>query len=143
MVVYMTILFFFFIFYSQNKLLHNWHCSWFYTLLFSCSVASDSLRPHGQQHISIPCPLPSLGACSNSYPLSQWCHPTISSSVAPFSSCLLSFLSSGSFPMSKLFALDDQSTGASASTSVTSHTKSSRFENAQKHILWLPWRLRQ
>ena len=130
-------------FYSQNKLLYHGHCSWFCTLLFSCSLASDSLRPHGLQHISIPCPLPSLGACSNSCPLSQWYHPTIASSVVPFSSCLLSFLSSGSFPMSKLFASGGRSTGASASTSVTSHTKGPGFKTTQKYILWLPWRLRQ
>ena len=66
-------------------------------LLFSCSVVSDSLRPHGLQHARLPCPSPSPGACSNSCPLSQWCHPTISSSVIPFSSCLQSFPASGSF----------------------------------------------
>ena len=66
---------------------------WFYTrvctrsLQFSRSVMSDSLRPHGLQHARLPCPSPTPGACSNAYPLSQWCHPTISSSVIPFSSC--------------------------------------------------------
>ena len=55
---------------------------------FSCSVVSDSLRPHGLQHARLPCPSPTPGACSNSCPLSRWCHPTISSSVVPFSSCL-------------------------------------------------------
>ena len=66
-------------------------------LLFSCSVMSDSLRPHGLQHARLPCPSTSPGACSNSCPLSQWCHPTISSSVVPFSSYLQSFPASESF----------------------------------------------
>ena len=78
-------------------------------LLFSRSVLSKSLGLHELQHS------PSPGVCSNSCPLTQWCHPTISSSVIPFSSCLLSFLASGSFPMSQLFAAGGQSTGASAS----------------------------
>ena len=72
-------------------------------LLFSCSVVSDSLRPCGLQHSRHPCPSPSLGACSNSYPLSWWCHPAILSSVIPFSSCLQSFTASGCFLMSRLF----------------------------------------
>ena len=83
-------------------------------LLFSCSVMSDSLLPHGLQHAWLPCPSLSLGVCSNSCPLSRWCHPTISSSVV-FFSCPYSFPASGSFPMSQLFALGGQSTGASAS----------------------------
>ena len=78
---------------------------------------STSLPPHGLQHTRLSCPSPSLGVCSNSCPLSQWCHPTISSSVAPFS-CSQSFLASRSFPMSWFFASDDQSIGASASASV-------------------------
>ena len=82
---------------------------------FSCSVMSDSLRPHGMQHTRLPCPSPTPGACSNSCPLSQWCHPTISSSVFPFSSCLQSFLLSGSFPMSQFFTWGGQNIGASAS----------------------------
>jgi len=73
-------------------------------LLFSCSVMSNSLRPHGLQHTRLPCPSLSPGAYSNSCPLSRWCHPAISSSVVPFSSCLQSFPSSGSFLMSQLFA---------------------------------------
>ena len=64
---------------------------------FSCSVLSNSLRPHGLQHARPPCPSPTPGAYTNSCPLSQWCHPTISSSVVPFSFCLQSFLASGSF----------------------------------------------
>ena len=85
---------------------------------FSRSVVSDSLWPHGLWHTRLPCPSPTPRACSNSSPLSQWCHPTISSSVIPFSSCLQSFPASGSFPMSQLFASGGQSIGASASASV-------------------------
>ena len=76
---------------------------------------SNSLWPHGLQHTGLLCPSPSLGACSNSCPLSRWCHPTISSSVVRFSSCLQSFPALGSFPMSQLFASGNQSIGASAS----------------------------
>ena len=85
---------------------------------FSCSVMSDSVWPHGLQHARLPCPSPTLGACSNSCPLSWWCHLTISSSVIPFSSCLQSFSASGSFLRSQFFASGDQSIGASASASV-------------------------
>jgi len=73
---------------------------------------------HGLQHARLPCPSPSPGICSNSCPLRQWCHPTISSSVIPFSSCLQSFPASGSFPMCQLIASGGQSTEASASASV-------------------------
>ena len=73
-----------------------------------------SLKPHGLQHTRLCCPSPSTRACSNSCALSQWCHPTISSSVVPFSSCLLSFPASGSFPMSRLFASGASSIGVSA-----------------------------
>ena len=76
------------------------------------------LRPHGLQHARHPCPSSSPGACSNSCPLSLWCHPKISSSVIPFSSRLQSFPASGSFLMSQLFASGGQSIGASASASV-------------------------
>ena len=79
---------------------------------------SDSLWPHGLQLARLPCPSPSPGACSNSYPLSCWCHPIISSSVVPFSSCLHSFPTSGFFPMSWLFTSASQHIGASASASV-------------------------
>ena len=85
---------------------------------FSCSVMSDSLRPHGLQHTRFPCSSPTLRACSNSCPLSGWCHPTISSSVIPFSSCLQYFSASGSFPMSQFFTSGGQSIGVSASASV-------------------------
>ena len=84
----------------------------------SCSVVSHSLWPYWLQHARFPCLSPSLGVCSNSCPLSQWCHPTISSSVIPFPSCLQSFLASGSFPMSPFFSSGDQSIGVSASASV-------------------------
>ena len=76
-------------------------------VLSCCSfakVVSDSLQPHGLQHARLPCLLPSPGVCSNLCPLSQWCHPTILSSVASFSSCLQSFLASRSFPVSQFFA---------------------------------------
>ena len=86
---------------------------------FSChSVPSDSLWPHGLQQARFPCPSPTLRAYSNSCPSSWWCHPTISSSVVPFSSSLQSFPASGSFPMSQFFASGSQSTGVSASASV-------------------------
>ena len=87
-------------------------------LLLSCSVMSDSLQPHGLQHDGPPCPSPSPGAYSNSCPLCWWGHPTISSSVIPFSSHLQSFPASGSFPVSQFFASCSQSIGVSASASV-------------------------
>ena len=83
-------------------------------LLFSCQGVSDSLQPHGLQHTRPPCPSPSPGVCPSSCPLNQWCHPTISSSVA-FSFCLRSFPASGSFPMSRLFASSGQCIEALAS----------------------------
>ena len=79
---------------------------------------SNSLWLHGLQHARPPCPSPTLRACSNSCPSSRWCHPTISSSVVPFSSCLQSCPASGSFPVSQFFALGGQSSGVSASASV-------------------------
>ena len=85
---------------------------------FSCSVVSNSLWPHRLQHASLPCPSPILTAYSNSCPLSQWCHQTISSSVVSFSSCLQSFSASGSFSISLLFTSDGQSIGVAASASV-------------------------
>ena len=89
-------------------------------LLFSHSVMSDSLWPHGLQHARPPYPSPTPGVYSNSCPLSRWCHPTISSSVIPFSSHLQSFPASGSFQMSWLFTSGGQSIRASASASVLS-----------------------
>ena len=78
----------------------------------------DSLHPHGLQHARLPCPSLSSGVCSNSCPLSQWWHLTISSSVTFFSLCPQSFPASGAFPVSWLLASDDQNTGVSASASV-------------------------
>ena len=86
----------------------------FSSVQFSRSVMSDSLRPHESQHARPPCPLPTPGVYLNSHPSSQWCHPTISSSVVPFSSCPQVLLASESFPMSQLFAWGGQSTGVSA-----------------------------
>ena len=84
----------------------------------SCSVMSNSLWPYGLQHTRLPCPSPTLRAYSNSCPLSRLCHPTITSSVVPFSSRLQSFPASGSFPMSQFFTSSGQSIGTSASASV-------------------------
>ena len=85
---------------------------------FSCSVVSDSLRPHGLQQARLPCPSPTPEAWSNSCPLSWWCYPTVSSSVIPFSSCLHSFPASGSFPMGQFFTSGGQSVGVSVSVLV-------------------------
>ena len=90
----------------------------FSSVQFSHSVLSDSLLPHGLQHTRPPCPSPTPGLYSNSCPLSQCCHPTSSSSVVPFFSCLQSFPASGSFQMSQLFASGGQNIGVSASTSI-------------------------
>ena len=91
---------------------------WFSSAQFSCSAVSDSLRPHGLQQARYPCPSPTPEVYSNSCPLHQWCHPTISSSVIPFSSCPQPFPASGSFPMSQFFPSGGRSIGVSASTSV-------------------------
>ena len=80
---------------------------------FSCSVMSDSLQPHESQHSRPPCPSPTPGVHSDSRPSSQWCHPAMSSSVIPFSSCPQSLPASGSFPMNQLFTWGGQSTGVS------------------------------
>ena len=88
------------------------------SVLFSRSVVSDSLRPHESQHARPPCPSPTPGVHSNSCPLSRWCHPAISSSVVPFSSCPQSLPASESFPMSQLFTWGGQSIGVSSLTSV-------------------------
>ena len=94
----------------------NWYCSG--SVQFSHSVVADSLWPHGLEHTRPPCPSPTPGVYSNSCPSSQWCHPTISCSVDPFSSCLQSFPTSGSFQRSKLFPSGGQSIAVSASVSV-------------------------
>ena len=93
--------------------LDNWQSN-----QFSHSVRSNSLRPHGLLYVRPPCPSPTPGVYSNSYPLSQWCRSTISSSVIPFSSRLQSFPASGSFPMSQFFTSGGQSIGVSVSASV-------------------------
>ena len=85
-----------------------------YSVQFICSVMSDSLWPHELQHTRPPCPSPTPGVHSNSCPSSQWCHPAISSSVVPFSSCPQSLPASESFPLSQLFAWGGQRTGVSA-----------------------------
>ena len=85
---------------------------------FSHSAVSNSLRPHGLQHTRLPCPSPTPGTCSNSRPSSWWCHPTISSSVVPLSSCLQSLPASGSFLMSQFFTSGGQRIGVSAPVSV-------------------------
>ena len=91
---------------------------YFSSVQFSRSVVSNSLWPHGPQQTRPPCPSPAPGVYSNSCPLSQWCHPTISSSVIPFSSCLQFFPASGSFQMSQFFASGGQSIGVSASATI-------------------------
>ena len=102
----------------------------------TCSVAKScpSLQSHGPQHTRPPCPSPTPGVYSNSCPLSQWCHPTISSSVVPFSSRLQSFPASGSLPMSQFFASGGQSIGVSASTSVLPMTTQDWFP-----LGWTGW----
>ena len=95
----------------------QYHIS-FSSVQFSCSVVSNSLWPHRLQHARLPCPSTTPGVYSNSCPLSWWCHPTISSSVVPFSSHPQSFPASGSFPMSQFFASGGESIEVSASASV-------------------------
>ena len=97
-----------------KKLLHK-IC---YSVQFSCSVVSYSLWPHEPQHARPPCPSSTPGVYLDSCPLSQWCHPAISSSVIPFSFSIHSFPAAGSFPMSQFFASSGQNIGASASASV-------------------------
>ena len=89
-----------------------------FSVQFSCSVVFDSLWPHESQHTRPPCPSPTPGVHPNSRPSSRWCHPAISSSIVPFSSCPQSLPASGSFPMSQLFAWSNQSIGVSISASV-------------------------
>ena len=98
--------------------LFSTYCTQSLSVQFSHSVVSNSLWPHELQHTRPPCPSPTPRVYSNSCPSSRWCHPTISSSVVPFSSCPQSFPVSVSFQMSQIVTSDDQSTGVSASTSV-------------------------
>ena len=106
-------------------------------LLFNCSVVSHSLPPHGLQYAKLPCPSPSPGVCSNSFLLSWWYHPTISSSVVPFS-CLLSSAASVPFSMSLLFVSGGQSIRASASASVLPMNIQGRFPLRLTGLISLP-----
>ena len=103
-----------FIFFFKRSPCLEYYCS----VQLSHSVMSDSLWPHGLKHARPPCSLPTHGIYSNSCPLSQWCHPTISSSAVPFPSCPQSFPASGAFQMSQFFPSGGQSIGVSASASV-------------------------
>ena len=103
---------------TPSPLAFNRNMYQFSSVQFSRSVMSDSLQPHELQHVRPLCPSPTSGVYSNSCPSSQWCHPAISSSVVPFSSCPQSLPASGSFPMSQLFASGGQSIRVSASASV-------------------------
>ena len=103
---------------QMNSLLLSHRRSPIISVKFSCSVVSDSLRPHGLQHARPPCPSPTPRVHPNPCPLSWWCHPTTSSSVVPFSSCPQSLPASGSFQLNQLFASGGQSIGISASASV-------------------------
>ena len=110
-----------YVWYHLYPFIYLWTPVCFYvfsSVQFSHSVVSNSLWPHGLQHTRPPCPSPTPKVYSNSCPLHQWCHPTISASVIPFSSHLQSFPASGSFLMSWFFASGGQSIGVSASTSV-------------------------
>ena len=102
---------------------------------FSHSFVSNCLWPYGLEHARLPCPSPTPGACSNSCPSSRWRHPTISSSVIPFSSCLQSFPALWSFPMSQFFASGGQSIGVSASTSVLPMNIQDWFPNPRLCLL--------
>ena len=98
---------------AHTPALHTHSCSQIRSNQISRSVVSDSLRPHELQYARPPCPSPNPGVHSDSRPSSQWCHPAISSSVVPFSSCLQSLPASESFPMSQIFTWGGQSTGDS------------------------------
>ena len=111
----------------------------FNSVQFSHSVVSDSLQPHGPQHARPPCPSPTPRVYSNSSPLSQWCHPTISSSVIPFSSCPQSFPASGYFPVSQLFASSGQSTGVSASASALPMVAALQFQTILMSQILVTW----
>ena len=110
----------------------------FSSVQFSHSVMSDSLWPHGLQHSRLPYPLPTPEAYSNLCPPSRWCHPTILSSDVPFSSCLQSFTSSGSFPMSQRFASGGQSIGVSVSASVLPMNMQDWFPLGWTDLISLP-----
>ena len=109
----------------------------FFSVQFSHSVVSDSLRPHESQHAKPPCPTPTPGVHSNSCPLSRWCHPAVSSSVVPFSSCPQSLSASESFPMSQLFTWGGQCTGVSALASFL--PKKSQVWSPSEWTGWISW----
>ena len=113
-----------------------WHCCLFLPLVqFSRSVVSDSLQPRESQHARPPCPSPTPGVHSDSCPSSQWCHPAISSSVVPFSSCPQSLPASESFPISQLFESGGQSTGVSALASFL--PKESKGWSPSEWTVWI------
>ena len=125
---------------QENKVKKSTSIRWYVCLLlFSRSVVFDSLQPHGLQHVRPPCPSLSPTAYSNSCPSSQWCHPTISSPVVPFSSCLQSFPAAGSFHMSQFFVSGDQSIGASASVISPSHEHSGLISFRMDWLIFLPY----
>ena len=113
---------------------HSLNIPQFSSVQFSHSVVSDSLQPHESQHARPPCPSPTPGVHSDSRPLSQWCHPAISSSVVPFSSCPQSLTASESFPMSQLFAWGGQSIGVSGSALILPMNIQDRFP-----LGWTDW----
>ena len=116
---------------AEHTSMFIYHLCTLISVQFSCSVASNSLQPHGLQHARPPCPSPTPGVYSNSCPLSQWYHPTTSSSIMPFSYHLQSFPASRSFQMSQFFTSGGQSIRASASASVLPMTIQG----------WFPWGL--
>ena len=119
---------------SRERIFEEMAISWIISVKFSCSVLSNSLWPYGLQHRRLPSSSPTPGAYSNSCPSSQWCHPTISSSVVSLSSCLQSFSALGSFPMSYFFTSGGQSIGASASASILPMNIQDRFP-----LGWTGW----
>ena len=116
------------------RVIHWVAAAQFSSVQFSRSVLSDSLRPHESQHARLPCLSPTPGVHSDSRPSSQWCHPAISPSVVPFSSCLQFLPSSESFPMSQLFTWGGQSTGASALASFLP-----KKSQGWSHSEWTGW----
>ena len=119
---------------STVQVLSSWKSALCWVLLLlSCQAVSNSLQPHGLQHTRPPCPSPTARIYSNSCPLSHWCHPTISSSVAPFS-CLQSFPASWSFPVSGLFASGSQRIGALASSISPSNKYSGLISFKKSHL---------
>ena len=120
---------------------NNSHSDWLQAVVQSLSRMSDSLWPHGLWHARPSCPSPTPRACSNSCPLSQWCHQTIASSVIPFSSRLQSFPASGSFPMSQFFTSGGQIIGVSASASVLP-MNIQEIQPVQRILTSLTWQLK-